>query len=379
MKSPLTSAQRVVVKIGSALLVDPQSGLRTAWLGSVAADIASLMAQDKEIIIVSSGAIALGSHTLGLRQRPRQLSHAQAAACVGQINLLNAYQSAFASHHKKIGQLLITIDDLDGRRTYLNARDTLGMLLSKAIVPIINENDATATQEIRVGDNDRLAARVAQMIDADLLILLSDIDGLYSANPRKDKTATHIPFIDAITPELLEIAEGASDTAMSRGGMRTKLEAGRIASASGCHMVVMDGKAPAPFTRLAQGERCSLFMAQAGNKIDARRTWLSGQLGEKGTITIDDGAAKALLRGKSLLAAGIIAVSGSVSRGDGVTILTQEGQELARGLINYDGDEVDRIKGLKSDDIEEKLGYTRSQNVVHRDNMVLLQPLDEEK
>lgn len=377
MSDALEKANRLVVKIGSALLVDGQSGLRETWLASVAADIASLMQQGKEIIIVSSGAIAMGSHTLGLKQRPRQLSQAQAAACIGQIHLLNAYQSAFVQHSKTIGQLLITLADLDGRRTYLNARDTLGTLLAGGIVPIINENDATATEEIRVGDNDRLAARVAQMIDADLLVLLSDIDGLYSANPRKDDNAKHIPLIEAITADILSVADGASDTAMSRGGMRTKLEAGRIASACGCQMIVMDGVADHPFRRLAQGERHSLFLSQASSRLDAKRTWLSGQLGSKGALTIDTGAAAALMKGKSLLAAGITAASGEISRGDSVMVLAPNGQQIARGLINYDGAEVSLIKGLKSDDIEDKLGYTRSQSVIHRDNLVLLQPMDD--
>lgn len=377
MSDALNAANRLVVKIGSALLVDGESGLRSAWLASIAADIAALMEQGKQIIIVSSGAIAMGSHTLGLSQRPRQLSQAQAAACIGQIHLLNAYQSAFLQHGKTIGQLLLTLEDLDGRRTYLNARDTLGTLLADSVVPIINENDATATEEIRVGDNDRLAARVAQMIDADLLVLLSDIDGLYSANPRKDTSAQHIPIIEAITPDIFSAADGASDTAMSRGGMRTKLEAGRFASACGCQMIVMDGVANHPFQRLKSGERHSLFLSSATSRLDAKRTWLSGQLGSKGAVTIDAGAAKALLTGKSLLAAGITAVTGEISRGDAVAVFAPSGQEIARGLINYDGSEVSLIKGLKSDDIEDKLGYTRSQSVIHRDNLVLLNLMDE--
>lgn len=379
MTTPLSSARRIVIKIGSALLVDRQLGLRKAWLENVAADLAKLGNEGKEIVIVSSGAIALGSHLLGLHQRPSQLHGAQAAACVGQISLMNAYQSSFAAHGKKVGQLLLTMSDLDGRRTYLNARDTVRMMVKSGIIPIINENDATATEEIRVGDNDRLAARVAQMLDADLLVLLSDVDGLYSANPSKDQNAVHYPVIEAITPDVLKLADEADDSAMSRGGMATKLEAGRIASDCGCAMIIMNGKADKPLSRLESGERHSLFKASAVNKLDAWSLWLAGQFGEQGSITIDDGAVRALNDGNSLLAAGITGLDPSFLRGDVITVFDSKGTEIARGLVNYHGAEVTRIKGLKSDDIEAKLGYMRNQTVIHRDNMVLTRQLEEIK
>lgn len=377
MAEVLQYANRIVVKIGSALLVDRAKGLRGDWLQSVADDIAGLAGAGKEVIIVSSGAIALGSHAMGLRQRPHDLSDAQAAACIGQISLMNAYQSAFKAHDKSIGQLLLTVADLDGRRTYLNARDTLKTLIKGGILPIINENDATATDEIRVGDNDRLAARVAQMIDADLLILLSDVDGLYSADPRKDSTAQHYSVIEAITPDILERADSVSDTAMSRGGMRTKLEAGQIVAACGCAMIVMDGQAANPITRLAAGETHTLFKPGANGQLNAHRNWLAGQLGTHAAVTIDAGAHKALLSGKSLLPAGITALDGEIRRGDAVTVQTQAGDAVARGLVNYDGDELDRIKGIKSGEIADKLGYVRSQTAIHRDNLTLLRPTEE--
>jgi len=377
MPDVLTNASRVVIKVGSALLVAQDGNMRHAWLSSLVDDLAKLMDGGKEVIIVSSGAVALGQQALNQQQQRSQLSIAQAAACVGQISLLNAYQDNFRRYDKTIGQLLLTIIDLDGRRTYLNARDALRTMIANDIVPIINENDATATQEIRVGDNDRLAARVAQMIDADLLILLSDIDGLYTANPNKHADAKHIPIIEDITAELYAAAEGPQIGGMGSGGMRTKLDAGRILGDYGCDMIVMDGRKDAPMSRLYAGERHSYFKAKERNRVDARHAWLLGQLGIQGTITIDDGACHALTHGKSLLAAGIKGLSGTFSRGDPVTIATEAGVDVARGLTNYDQNELERIKGLKNQDIERVLGYTRSRTAIHRDNLVLLRRTDE--
>ncbi|MEM9878736.1 MAG: glutamate 5-kinase, partial [Pseudomonadota bacterium] len=322
MTAALSRAGRIVVKVGSALLVERTSGLRSGWLNSLVADIAAVMQAGKDVIIVSSGAIALGEQALDLQSKPKQLSTAQAAACIGQISLLNAYQEAFNQYDKKIGQLLLTVSDLDGRRTYLNARDALQTLIRNGIVPVINENDATATQEIRVGDNDRLAARVAQMIDADLLILLSDIDGVYTANPKTHADAQHIPIIESITPEVYAAAEGPQLDSMGSGGMRTKLDAGRILSDCGCDMIVMDGRGDAPLARLSSGERHSFFKTKRSDKIDARHAWIAGQLSIQGSIVVDDGAHQALLRGKSLLAAGITHLTGTFSRGDTVYIKT---------------------------------------------------------
>lgn len=378
MSQALREAKRVVVKIGSALLVDRAKGLHASWLQSVADDIAELTGHDKDVIVVSSGAIALGSHAMGFNKRPDNLKTAQAAACIGQINLMNAYQSAFAKHGKSIGQLLLTLADLDGRRSYLNASDALKTLIKHGVVPIINENDATATVEIRVGDNDRLAARVAQMIDADLLILLSDVDGLYTADPRKDPAATHYSVVDAITPEILEQADSVSDTAISRGGMRTKLEAGQIVAACGCAMIVMDGQADNPLARLRDGETHTLFKSPVENRLNARLNWLAGQLGSQAIITVDDGAYEALLKGKSLLPAGIISLRGDMKRGDAVTVKNAAGLDIARGLVNYDGDELDRIKGIKSSEIAVRLGYyARSQTAIHSDNLALLLPTED--
>ncbi|MEO0412294.1 MAG: glutamate 5-kinase [Pseudomonadota bacterium] len=362
---------RIVVKIGSALVADNRGTLRRSWIKTIAADVAALRGHGKDVIIVSSGAIALGSAALGFAGRPNRLDEAQAAACAGQITLMNAYRKTLEEHGHHIGQLLLTLSDLDGRRSYLNARATLQTLLSRGIIPIINENDATATEEIRVGDNDRLAARVAQMIDADLLILLSDVDGLYTANPATHQMADHIADIPAISPDILALADTPDPAAMSRGGMLTKLQAGQIVTQSGCDMIIMDGKAEAPLRRLAQGERHSRFHASSEGRSDARRRWLAGQLGAQGAICVDIGAQKALETGKSLLAAGITRTQGPFTRGDVIKLLAPDGAPVGLGLSNYDSAEIDQIRGLKSDDIAQKLGYTRSQTVVHRDNLVL--------
>ncbi|MEM7570769.1 MAG: glutamate 5-kinase [Pseudomonadota bacterium] len=364
---------RIVIKIGSALVADDASALRSDWIAALAADVARLTQGGQDVIIVSSGAIALGGASLGVNGRPSRLDEAQAAACVGQITLMNAYRTAFNDHGKQIGQLLLTLSDLDGRRSYLNARAALDTLLERGIVPVVNENDATATEEIRVGDNDRLAARVAQMTDADLLILLSDVDGLYTANPAQNKEAQHIAQVDSITPDVLALADTPDPAAMSRGGMLTKLQAGQIATSSGCQMVIMNGAEIAPLSRLEQGERHSVFRTSQSRRQDARRRWLSGQLGAQGAIAVDAGAHKALLSGKSLLAAGIVSTKGRFTRGDVVSLLGPDGSALGHGLSNYDSAEIDLIAGLKSDDITAKLGYTRSQTVVHRDNLVLKQ------
>ncbi|MEM6833443.1 MAG: glutamate 5-kinase [Pseudomonadota bacterium] len=366
----LSTHKRVVVKIGSALLVDDE-GLRKAWLASVAADIAALRAAETDVIVVSSGAIALGCVRLGLHERPQRLDEAQGAACVGQIALMQAFETAFSEHGIVPGQMLLTLSDLDGRRTYLNARAALETLLAKGIVPVINENDAVATEEIRVGDNDRLAARVAQMTGADVLVLLSDIDGLYEADPRSTPDAKHIAHIEAISPDIIAMAAPLDPSSMSRGGMATKLEAGRLVTGSGCAMVIVDGQEPAPLSRLKAGARHSMFAASDIDQKDARKRWLSGQLGPQGAIIVDDGAASALAAGKSLLAAGILTANGPFMRGDVVRIQNGPAGNIAIGLSNYDSAEIARIAGLKSEDIAGKLGYTRSQTVVHRDNLVL--------
>ncbi|MFT8896455.1 MAG: glutamate 5-kinase [Acetobacter sp.] len=367
----LAQARRVVVKIGSALLVDPElAAPREAWLASVADDIAALRASGTEVVLVSSGAIALARHALGMPHRALRLEEKQAAAAVGQIRLAQAWSSVLSERGLTAAQLLLTPDDTEDRRRYLNARATLDTLLSLGCVPVINENDTVATAEIRFGDNDRLAARVAQMIDADQLILLSDIDGLYTADPRNDPDAQHIPVVGAMTAEI-DAMGGAPPPGYSSGGMRTKLVAAHIATDSGCAMAIALGKRPHPLAALRDGARCTWFLSGADSR-SARKRWIAGGLTPMGDITIDDGAIRALVQGGSLLPAGVTMVEGEFSRGDLVRVVSKTGDELGRGLCAYKAEDARRIAGRRSEEFESVLGWQGHDELIHRDNLVLL-------
>ena len=365
----LSGYRRIVVKIGSALLVDRQSGLKGEWLASVAGDIAWLRSKGCEVLVVTSGAIALGRTLLKLPKGALKLEESQAAAAVGQISLARAWEQALAGHSITAGQILLTLGDTEERRRYLNARATIATLLKLGAVPVINENDTIATTEIRYGDNDRLAARVATMAGADLLILLSDIDGLYTAPPHLDPDAQFVPQVAAITPQI-EAMAGSAGTELSRGGMVTKIEAGKIATAAGTAMVITSGKRMHPVNALAQGERATWFAA-SGNPVTARKKWISGQLAVAASITVDDGAIAALAAGKSLLPAGVRSIEGRFQRGDVVSVRAPGGAEIATGLIAYDDEDAARIAGCKSDRIAEILGYAGRSEMIHRDDLVL--------
>lgn len=360
---------RVVIKIGSALLVDRKTGLKKEWLDSVCADIAALRERGIEVLVVSSGAIALGRSVLKLPSGALKLEESQASAAVGQIALARAWSESLDRDDIVAGQVLLTFGDTEERRRYLNARATLSQLLKLKAVPIINENDTVATAEIRYGDNDRLAARVATMIGADLLVLLSDIDGLYTAPPHLDPEAVFLPVIPEITPEIEAMAGGAASE-LSRGGMRTKVEAGKIATAAGCAMIIASGKVLNPLKSIETGARFSKFEA-ARNPVNARKTWIAGQLQPAGELHVDEGAEDALYSGKSLLPAGVKRVEGHFSRGDTVAIISADGHEIARGLAGYDDADARLISGRKSGEIAKILGYPGRAAMVHRDDLVL--------
>ena len=371
----LSAGQRIVVKIGSALLVDGATGaIRRDWLETVAADVAALRSRGIEVLLVSSGAVAVGRFRLGLPAGPLKLEEKQAAAATGQIRLAHAYEETLARHGLAVAQILLTPSDTEQRRRHLNARATLQQLLGLGAVPVINENDTVATSEIRFGDNDRLAARVAQMVSADTLVLLSDIDGLYTADPRRNPAARHLPEVPRLTPEI-EAMAGPPVTAISSGGMVTKLVAARIAVNAGCRMVIAKGHQPHPLAAIDEpGARTTWFLAEADTTTQRKR-WIAAHLNPPGTLLIDRGAALALARGSSLLPAGVVAAEGRFERGDAVSIARDDGssrQQLARGLASYGRDEVDRICGRRSEEIEALLGYRRRDEIVHRDDLVLL-------
>jgi glutamate 5-kinase len=370
--SRLLAARRLVVKIGSALLVEEESGaIRRAWLDALADDVAQARARGQEVILVSSGAIAVGRRHLGLESGKLKLEEKQAAAATGQIRLAHAYQEALARHGITVAQILLTLDDTEERRRHLNARSTLAALLKLGTVPVINENDTVATSEIRFGDNDRLAARVAAMVSADTLVLLSDIDGLYTADPRRDNDARLIPEIAELTPEI-EAMAGEAPPGYSSGGMVTKLAAARIAIGAGCQMAIADGRRLNPLKALAEGAACSWFLA-AANPLTARKRWIAGSLKPVGALTVDAGALTALLAGKSLLPAGVSAVEGRFERGDAVRVLAPDGREVARGLSAYSAADARQIRGHKSREIEALLGYRGRDEMIHRDDLVLTQ------
>jgi glutamate 5-kinase len=364
----LKKYRRVVVKIGSALLVDRASGLRREWLASLVDDIAALAKGGADVLVVSSGAIALGRTVLGLKQRVLKLEESQAAAAVGQIALAGAWSDELGRHGLVSGQILLTLGDTEERRRYLNARETVATLLRMKAIPVINENDTVATSEIRYGDNDRLAARVATMMGADMLVLLSDIDGLYSAPPTLDPDAKFIPVVERITPEV-EAMAGAAASELSRGGMRTKLDAGKIATAAGTAMIITAGTRLNPLAAIERGERATYFRPSA-SPVRGYKTWIAGHLEPAGRLTVDAGAVAALASGKSLLPAGVRLVSGAFSRGDTVAVLDPGGREVARGLVAYDAQDAVKIAGLKSAEIPAVLGYEARAAMIHRDDMV---------
>ncbi|TDI63682.1 MAG: glutamate 5-kinase [Alphaproteobacteria bacterium] len=370
----LTRAKRVIVKIGSALLVDRTTGrINESWLTSLAEDIARLHARGQEVAIVSSGAIALGRRALGLKAGKLKLEESQAAAAAGQIHLVHAYEEALRPHNITIAQILLTLTDSEERRRYLNARSTLEILLGVHAVPIVNENDTVATSEIRYGDNDRLAARVAQMISADCLVLLSDIDGLYNKDPTKYKDAVLVPEVKEITPDIEAMAETVSPRdamGLGSGGMVTKLMAARICLNAGCHLVIGNGHTFHPLKAIEQGASCTWFVPSA-TPLAARKQWIVGALDPKGTIRVDAGAVQALRQGKSLLPAGIIDVKGHFERGDAVIVQGPSDQEIARGLTAYSQQDAAKIMGHKSREIERLLGYRGRTAMIHVDDLVI--------
>ncbi len=364
----LNDARRVVVKIGSALLVDRETGtLRSGWLTALADDVAHLRASGSDVILVSSGSIALGRAALGLPASELTLEQSQAAAAVGQIQLAHAYDGALAEHGLRAAQVLVTLEDSADRRRYLNSRATLDQLLTLGTVPIVNENDTVATDEIRYGDNDRLAAQVAVTAGADLLILLSDVDGLYSANPATDLKAERFDRIEAITPEI-EAMAGDAGSGLSKGGMKTKLIAAKTATAAGCDMVITEGSVLNPLKKLRNGAPSTWFTAQ-GDPRQKRKQWI-GSMKPKGRVHVDAGAERALTSGSSLLPAGVSAIEGAFARGDTVEVVGAAGQVLGQGLARYDAQDADRIKRLKTQEIEAVLGYPSRGPLIHRDDLV---------
>jgi glutamate 5-kinase len=365
------NARRVVVKIGSALFVDQQTGkLDRPWLEGVCADVAQLRKEGKDVVIVSSGAVALGTRELNLDPRRARLPDKQAAAAAGQIVLAHAYQEILRSFHITAAQVLLTLDDSESRRRYLNASNTLLTLLAYGAVPVVNENDTVATQELRYGDNDRLAARVAQMVTADCLVLLSDVDGLYTADPRIDAHAQYIEEVPELKRELWDMAGGPGSSHGS-GGMRTKIDAARIAVGAGCRMAIASGRVERPIAVLRAGGKATWFLPSASPGA-ARKQWIAGTLQPKGTLTVDAGAERALAAGRSLLPAGVVGVDGQFERGDAVRVLASDGRELGRGLIAYSADEARAIAGRKSQGIADVLGYRGRDEIIHRDDLVLI-------
>jgi glutamate 5-kinase len=369
-----TEAKRVVVKVGSALLVDGDKGrLNRAWLESFTEDVAAYRKRGLEIILVSSGAIALGRRHLALSAGKLKLEESQAAAAVGQIRLAHAYKELLDAHEITVAQILLTLGDTEQRRRYLNARGTLNTLLALGAVPVINENDTVATAEIRYGDNDRLAARVAQMVGADCLILLSDIDGLYTADPAMDPDAQFIAKVLEITPAIEAMATGSSSD-MGSGGMQTKIAAAKIAVSAGCHLCIAKGAEAHPLMRIEEGARCTWFVPSS-TPMATRKQWIAGTLKPAGAIAVDDGAVRALMGGKSLLPAGVTRALGRFDRGDTVSIIGPDGTEVARGICAYSDSDAARIIGRKSADIEKTLGFRGRDEIVHRDDLVLLRIL----
>jgi glutamate 5-kinase len=371
--SPLDTSRRIVVKVGSALLVDSAaSRVNRSWLVTLIDDLLRLRKRGQQVVLVSSGAIGLGRRQLGLAKGSLKLEESQAAAAVGQIRLAHAYKELLEERDVTVAQVLLTLEDSERRRRYLNARATLETLLRLGALPVINENDTVATAEIRYGDNDRLAARVAQMLGADCLVLLSDVDGLYTADPAADLNAKFLERVTEITPEI-EAMAGRSVSEVGTGGMATKIMAAKIAMAAGCHMCIAAGKHPHPLRRIEQDARCTWFVPHA-TPAASRKQWIAGSLRPSGALLIDAGATRALLDGKSLLPAGVVAARGRFERGDTVSVIAPDGAEVARGLVAYSDSDAARIMGCKSSQIEGVLGFRGRDEMVHRDDLVILRP-----
>jgi glutamate 5-kinase len=371
MAAPLVTARRIVVKVGSALLVNQQTGqLNDLWLTTLVEDLMRLRARGQQVILVSSGAIALGRRELKLAPGPLRLPDSQAAAAVGQIRLGHAYRELLLRHGVTAAQVLLTLEDSEQRERYLNARATLESLLALGALPIINENDTVATAEIRYGDNDRLGARVAQMAGADCLVLLSDVEGLFTADPNRDPDARFIERVLEVTPQI-EAMAGASASLVGSGGMTTKIIAAKIATAAGCHMCIAAGHHPHPVSRLEEGARCTWFVPSA-TPAAARKQWIAGTLRPAGALVIDAGALRALNDGRSLLPAGVVQLTGRFEPGDTVSIIAPDGTEVARGISAYRDADVARILGRKSSEIEGILGFSSGNELIHRDDLVLL-------
>ena len=370
-QTPVISAfRRIVVKVGSSLLVDHAAGgLKRDWLERLADDIAGLHKDGRDVLVVSSGAIALGRAVLGLPRGALKLEEAQGAAAVGQIALARAWAEVLDRHGITAGQVLVTLQDTEERRRYLNARSTIDKLIEWRAVPVVNENDTVATSEIRYGDNDRLAARVATMMSADLLVLLSDIDGLYDKPPAPGNDAQLVPVVARITAEV-EAMAGISASELSKGGMVTKIEAGKIATTAGTHMVIASGRVDHPIKRIADGAPCTWFLTPA-NPVTARKKWIAGSLEPRGAIHIDVGAVRALRGGASLLPAGVTKIDGSFGRGDAVVVRGPDGAEIGRGLVAYDADDAEKIRGRSSADVQSILGFTGRTAMIHRDDLAL--------
>lgn len=370
MRQEWQNAKRIVIKIGSALLVDEETGrLRQEWIYSLIEDIARLKHEGKEVILVASGSKALGRSELGLVPGTLTLDQAQAAAAIGQISLAHTFKALFQNHDIKAAQVLLTISDTEDRRRYLNARDTINTLVGFGVIPVVNENDTVATNEIRYGDNDRLSARVASMVEADVLLIFSDIDGLYTAPPHLDANAEHIPEVVQITPEI-EAMAGGTGSSFSSGGMVTKIMAAKIAVASACHMVITSGQGANPITALLNNAKATWFLSSA-DPLTARKSWIAGSLDVKGILTIDQGAERALKEGNSLLPAGVTNSSGDFDRGDIIAIKNEAGEIIGHGLSSYDQTDTIQIIGKQSSEIKSILGHTGRNELVHRDNMAL--------
>jgi len=369
-RAVLKHLHRVVVKIGSGLIADRESGLSEACLGRLAADVARLLERGLEVLLVSSGAVAAGTARLGLRERPRSIPEKQAAAAVGQSALMWSYERAFGRFDRRVAQVLLTQEDLTHRARYLNARNTLLTLLGYGVLPVVNENDTVAVDEIKVGDNDNLSAVVAHLVDADLLVILTDIDGLYSDDPRRDPRARRIETVAAVTPELDRLVwEGEAGT----GGMRTKLQAAQKVTTAGIPLVIADGQSSDVLSRIVVGESVGTLFLPRGDRLAARKRWIAFALPPQGFLQLDEGAWRAVAeRGKSLLPSGVMGVNGEFSAGDAVGLLDPVGREFARGLVNYEAREVEQIRGARTTEIELRLGYKAFDEIVHRDNLVLL-------
>jgi len=368
----LPKVKRLVVKVGSGLISAPGQGLLPDRIGALADDLAALAKDGREVVVVSSGAIASGMARLGLTQRPRSIPEKQAAAAVGQSALMWHYEQAFARHGIRVAQVLLTQEDISARPRYLNARNTLQVLLRFRVVPVVNENDTVAVEEIKVGDNDNLAALVAHLVDADLLVILTDLDGLYTGDPRVDPEARRLDTVDAVTEEIERLVWDA-DGQVSVGGMSTKLEAARKATSSGIPMVIASGRVPGTLRRVLRGEPLGTYFVPRGDRLAGRKRWIAFAVPPQGRLTVDAGARSALVeRGKSLLPSGVVEVEGEFHAGEVVSLSAADGKEFARGLTNYDAAELRKIQGAKTKDLEERLGYKSFDEVIHRDNLVLL-------